>query len=142
MGNDCFVQMSSSVLSCTVFLYKVFALKKNRPTPPPPGRGHIFLIYIPLVCSLLILSLNFSLCKRKKNSESGQDLLTWSLTPGMRKRAVERRRTMRAVEVWPCRIPAYTQPFYSFFTHLTIPLVLTLGASQYILVRKDFITSP
>jgi hypothetical protein len=31
---------------------------------------------------------------------------TWSLTPGMRKRAVERRRTIRAVEVWPCLIPA------------------------------------
>ncbi len=31
---------------------------------------------------------------------------TWSLTPGMRKRAVDRRSTIRAVEVWPCLIPA------------------------------------
>ena len=33
---------------------------------------------------------------------------TWSLTPGIRKRAVERSRTMSAVLVWPCRIPPFT----------------------------------
>ena len=42
--------------------------------------------------------------------------LTWSLKPGMRKRAVERRRTMRAVLVWPCLRPPLTTIWWSLLS--------------------------
>ena len=43
-------------------------------------------------------------------------MLTWSLKPGMRKRAVERRRTMRAVLVWPCLSPPLTTIWWSLLS--------------------------